>query len=784
MFRFGSKRPRQGAGVSACLVGMLLVLCGPAAGPVLADETGSIEGVVSTHDGDPAPGALITLVEGRRVVVSDERGTFRFEGITPGLYHLRMAKQGVGQAVAAVTVSAGEAARVERTLHLEIHREEITVTASPSARLASEVFQPVAVITGEDLDLQMQATLGETLAEEDGVSSTWFGPGASRPVIRGLGADRTRIVERGIEVGDASGISPDHAVSIDPAGAERIEIVRGPATLLYGGGAVGGVINVIDQRIPTKVPVRPVVGAVRGTLGSVADERSGAVDLRGGGGNWAWSAGATRMDADDYETPAPAESDSEEPFTGVLENSAVEVTSYRVGATRLWGRSYLGLSAGRYDTTYGVPGHGHHHEHGEEPVFGHVILLAEEEEEEETVSIDLEQNRLDLEGRFALGPGWLEAVEVRGGHTDYEHVELEGSEVGTRFESDGWELRTIATHRPVGRLTGAIGLQFGSSDLQAFGEEAFLQPTQTDTRALFVYEELALSWSTVMFGARFEQQDVAGRIEDAAYDRDFSGLSASAGLTTPLGGNLKLAASLSRAVRLPRSEELYSFGEHAATRSFEIGDPNLDEEMAHGFELSLRRDGTRFDGEVNVFVQRFDDFIYARPIDGSGVMADVPVYLYSQDDAEFQGFEAHADVELLHSAGHRLALEIGAEYVRAERRRDGEPLPFIPPLGTTLGLHYRGTRWWGSATVETTSDQDRVFCETGAPEEACETATDGYSRIRAALGVRLSSGKVGHELVLRGRNLGDRFARVHTSRLKDVAPLPGRDLSLIYRVSF
>lgn len=751
--------------------------------PTLADDSGVLRGTVVNSAGAPSPKARVRVVEARRLATTDDSGAFVFEGLAAGRYHLEASSARFGSGVGVVDVAAGGEATITLQLGLEIHREEIVVSARPDAVRTDDAFQPVDVVSTQELAMRMQPTLGETLEQELGVSSTYFGPGASRPVLRGLGADRSRVLEDGIGVGDVSGLSPDHAVSVDPEGAERVEIVRGPATLMFGGGAIGGVINVLDDRIPESMPEGTLSGRASASYGTNADERgfAASVNARVADG-FAIHVGGVKRDADDLEIPGPAERFPEEgeevEDTGTLENSFVESESFTLGASRIWNRGFVGLSYTNYDTLYGIPGHAHEHGEEEEP---EIEVLAEEEG---GVSIDLQQRRWDMKGQIDVSGDFLRAVRLRAGYTDYEHVELEGEEIGTQFFAEGLEMRLEALHQQIGSMRGSFGLQYSDTDLEAIGEEAFLEPAETRQIGAFIFEEVERGDWRFLFGGRYEQQDVKGAYQGVARDESFSGLSASVGAARTLGSAWAATATLSRAVRLPSAEELYSFGEHAATRSFEIGDPDLDEETSYGIDLGLRRTEGRLTGELNLFATRIADFIYERAVDPGELETELPVFAYTQDDAEFTGFELHGDFALFEQPGMRIALDVTTEYVRAERREDGEPLPFIPPWSSRVGVHVHAERVWGFVEAQRQEEQDRIFCEAGVDPEVCETSTDGFTFVNAGAGVRFFARGVVHELLVRGRNLTDRLGRNHVSRLKDMAPMPGRHVSLTYRIEF
>lgn len=742
------------------------------------DGIGAIAGRVTSAEGEPVAGATVLLAELRRRATTDETGAFRFDAVPPGEYLLEASNDQIGSTVEHVTVTAGgAAAEVAMILDLLVHRDEIVVTASPDARSRYEIAQPTGVLNEEELARRLQPTLGETLSQEPGVTSTFFGQGSSRPVIRGLGGDRIRVLEGGLGTGDASTTSPDHAVSVDPLTAERIEVLRGPATLLYGSSAIGGVVNVIDNRIPEHVPDQALGGTVDLHGGTVSDERSGGASLQGGAGRFAWHVDLLRREAGDYEIPGFAESEAlrraegehgEEhaQASGILPNSAVDTESAGVGASYIGETGFFGLSVSGLDSLYGIPGgHHHHHHEGEEG--------EEQEEEEAPVRVDLEQRRWDLRGGTTRPFGIFSGASLRFGVSDYEHRELEGEETGTVFTNESWEGRVELLQRRFGALSGSVGLQALNRDFAAVGEEAFVPPSETDSLALFAFEELTRGDWRFQFGARYETQDVAAETADG--DRSFDGVSGSLGLVWQPGADgYSLGVSLARSTKLPNAEELFSNGPHLATNAFEIGDPDLGRETSLGLDLTFRKTTGRVSGEVTLFNNRFDDFIYERR---TGEEEDgLPVFRFVQDDAEFYGAELEGVIQLLHGEPHHLDVELGADFVRAELRETGEPLPRIPAERFRLGLHYRDDRFDARVEGLRVGRQDRVA--------AGETPTAGYTMVNATFGYRFFKPRAVFDVLLRGTNLTDEEARNHVSFLKDVVPMPGRDFSLSLRTTF
>jgi len=741
-----------------------------------ADDRTELTGIVLDAAGDPVSGAEVSLPELRRTVLTDSGGRFEFTALPPGEYLLSVSSRRSGSAVHRAATGP---THVEVILDKLVHAEGITVTASGVARGLTEVAQPVDVLGGEDLMLRRQSSLGETLAQQPGVNASSFGQGASRPVIRGLGADRIRILENGLDTGDVSSIGPDHAVSMDPLAAEQIEVVRGPAAVLWGANAIGGVVNIIDGRVPDRPATAPVAAALEFELGSNADKRSGAVKLDGGAGRFAWHADLYARDQDDYSSPAkrPVEEDEhhdeplkeehnhEEYETGTVENSWAEAAGATLGGSYVTDSGFIGLAIGGYQTEYGIPGHHHHHE--EEPV----VLKQEHDNEEAGVYADLEQRRVDLHGQLDDPFAHFSAVRLSAGWRDYRHDEIEGDELGTRFDNEWTEARLDLVNESILGFDGTLGLQFVNREFAAAGEEAFVLPTDTTKVGAYIFEQTQTDPVGFQFGIRFDREE-ARSSDPNLPDRDFSTWTGSVGVVWDFLDHWGLTVGFNRPERAPTPEELYSNGPHAATAAYEIGDPWLESETGQGFELSLRAEYERFEATLSAFATRYDSFIFlaetGEEIDGFEVLR------FSQTDTEFTGVELHGHFEILHTGSSHLHLGFSYDVVEAEFRSTGDPLPRIPPQRGRLALVYMNDRidvrlegWW-------VDEQDRITEH--------ETATPGYETLNASFAYKIFAGKLVHELVLRGRNLTDEAAYNHVSFLKVAAPLPGRDVALIYRL--
>ena len=668
--------------------------------------------------------------------------------------------------------------------------DEIVVTASPLARTQQETIIGTSILDGEDLERRLENSIGEILRREPGVSSTFFGPGASRPIIRGLGGDRIRVLDAGIGSIDASATSPDHAVAVEPATAERIEIVRGTSMLLYGSSAAGGVVNVFNGRIPSEAPEDGFDGALR-IGGSTVDsgaEAAGGFDVKlgdFGDGALVFHGDGFYRDAEDYDIPGFAESarlraleeaeggeeeeEEEEEVFGTVENSFFETKGGSAGLSYVFANGFFGVSATAIDTEYGVPG-GHGHEEGEEE--------EEEEEEEGGVSIDLQQRRLDLNGEIEADFLLFQKAKIRVGYADYEHAEVEPSgEVGTLFTNEGWEgrIELVDKTRSFGasELNGAVGIQYRNRDFSAVGEEAFVPPTTTDQFGVFAVKELSTGLFRFELGGRYE--NTTHTVVETGVERSFDGFSVSGGVGMTPNEQWFVGANVFRTERAPSTEELFSNGPHLATDAFEIGDPTLDEEKALGVEATIRYATERFAATVNGFYTSYDDFIFEAP---TGDEEDgLPVFQFFAEDAAFRGFEAQVKAELFQMGAFDIHADAAVDYVRATTDAVGnDNLPRIPPFSGLFGVEAKSVHADFRAELEYAGDQDNVT--------EFELPTDGYTLFNFFATVRPFPETSGLSIQLAAKNLTNEDARLHTSFLKDVAPLPGRNFRISLRGEF
>jgi len=685
---------------------------------------------------------------------------------------------------ASLTLTCLLAAPAALAQHVDL--EEVIVTASPLRVGATDLVQAAVVLSGEELSRRVSTSLGETLAGQPGMTASFFGPRASRPIIRGLAGERVLMLQNGVGALDVSNLSPDHSVGIEEILADQVEVLKGPSTLLYGSGAVGGVVNVVDGRIPTPdLEGWSGVGELRGE--SVDDELSAAGRVDGRTGSIGLHAHGYYRETDDYDIPGYAWSkaarreaieEGEEPdlTRGVVRNSDSETTGGALGLSWFGEGVMAGLSWGRHETNYGLPGPGEHAHEGEEdhPADdGAVAVLAAGDEalaEEESIRIDQTQDRLDFKAEWTELGGLVDNVLLRAAYNDYRHQELEGSEVGTQFDQDGIDLRVHVGHAPLAGWAGTLGMQYTGTDLEAEGDEAYVPPSQTDAYSLFLIERQRFDRLTVDLGGRLEWQEIA--TESAARDYDDTAFTLAAGLLWSFDEALTGAAQLTRSERHPQAAELYADGPHLAVGRYEIGDDRLRTETATTLDLGLRREG-RVHWHVSLFYSDFSDYIYADP---TGAEEDgLPVYEYLQGDAEFYGLEAEIEFPLLESEAASLQGRLGADSVRG-KLSDGGNLPQIPPVRLLAALEYDRGKLHAGIDLQWFDDQTRTARD--------ETPTDGGTLLGAEVSYHWDALAPGLLVFLRASNLLDEELRRHSSPLKDYLPLPGRSVLLGIRAGF
>lgn len=680
--------------------------------------------------------------------------------------------------------------------------EVIEVVGLPWHASTLESAQPVSVLEGEALARRQASTLGETLSRQVGVHTNYFGPVASSPIIRGLSGPRVLITQNGLDAGDASRVGPDHLVTTEASTAEQIEVLRGPSTLFYGSGAIGGVVNIVDGRVPQETDV---TGQWHLKHDDVADEDLVSGSVSGGLGSWAGHIDGFWRESNDYRIPVPAEAHDEDHEHAEdeahgetrLDNSAYRGKGLNLGTSYLLDNGFIGVSVGRLERTYGIPGHSH----------GDLSEALD-------VYADLEQDRAQLHSELSFDHAWFSALNTRLGYTDYHHAEIENGEALTTFANESYEARAELFHQPVAQWRGAWSVQYKHQDFEAVGAEAFTPPAVTESLALAWMEERHFGPVLLQLGARAERVELqADRVtvpmeEDdsllAVYsvDQTFEPFSLSAGAVWDFTPGYNLGLSVSRAQRAPSSAELYSFGPHIGTSSYEVGAlyelhteseghfhaeisaADVELETSNNLDITLRKLSGDFGFTLNAFYNQMDDYSYlaATGLEAESGHADdhdhdhgdeegLPVYRYAIEDATLYGLEGQFSWQL--APAWQLLL-IG-DYTRAELD-GGEPLPRIPPLRAGLELNYELEGWRASLGAERYFEQDRVA--------DLETVTPGYTLVDAELGYDWELSRQTVTFYVQGRNLTDEEARPHTSFIKDKAPLPARSFAVGLRSQF
>ncbi|KFG91765.1 TonB-denpendent receptor precursor [Sphingobium herbicidovorans NBRC 16415] len=681
-------------------------------------------------------------------------------------------------------------------------RADIIVTALIPRR-QGDILSGTSVISGAELTRSLRPTIGETLAHLPGVSATSFGPNASRPVLRGFQGERVRILTDGIGSFDVSNTSVDHAVAINPLTADRIEILRGPSALLYGSSAIGGVVNVIDSRIPRRIPDEPIHVDGIATYGSAADERTvaGEIEVPLGGGLVAHADGSyTRtgnLRTGGYILAAPlraiaANSDEEEiredgRLRGKLPNTAAETWEVAGGLAYVGDRGNLGFSVSHSENRYGVPSridvteadhdHDDDHDHDHEEEHGH---------SHEDVTLAMRQTRADLRGEVAVNGGFIDSIRLRAGWASYRHDEIEpDGEIGTTFRNQSMESRLELIQSRRGNWDGASGVQYFTRRFSANGEEKFLPKNDTEQLGFFTLQSVDLGDTRLEAGARYEKTKLRSAPDAdlfiAAQRRNFDAFSASVGASQQIVPGWRLGLNLARTERAPSAEELFARGNHAGTQAFELGDPSFGLEKSWGVEGTLRGRGDGYNLSLSAYHNWFNGYIYDAIVDDSVCMAanggaelEFPCFQYAQADARYWGFEAEASVKLGQIGRYAVNLDGVADYVRATITGSG-PAPRIPPLRLLGGLELQDDRLTLRGEVEHSFAQDRIA--------ATETRTGGFTLVNASLSFKPFSGNDRTSITVSANNIFDVETRRHASVLKDYAPLAGRDIRVTARLS-
>lgn len=745
--------------VVSCLIALGTIV--GSATPGAAQGGTTLSGTVTQGDtGLPMAGALVVIDELRLETRTAEDGTYRFEKVPPGAYHVGVRAEGYTTRRTEVRVGT-EPAKLDLAIEFDLHFAEV-LSVSPNPRPQFESYQPTSVLAAQDLARQLDSTVAGTLQAEPGIAMRSFGAAPARPVIRGLDGDRVVVLEDGQRMGDVSSQSGDHGVPINPAAAQKIEVVRGPATLLYGANAIGGLVNVITDQIPSE-RIAGSSGNFTFDMGTNGGQAGGAGDVHVGNGQWAFHFGGSGQRQGNYSTPE-----------GEVENTQSRMATASVGGAWTGEHSYVGTSYGYTDSKYGIP-----------------IV------EEGDVRLTPRRHAFNIRAGGSALPGFLQSYRATLGVRRYEHEELHGAEVGTRFDNDTLEGEVLLSHRKTAGLLGSVGGWLLNRQFVATGEEALSPPVDQNSVAGFLYEEVAWTHATLQFGGRLDHTRY--QPDGGLPQRSFTEWSSSVGLLyrpQVANDNLVIVGSFARAARAPALEELYFFGPHIGNFAFEIGDPTLESEIALGVDLAVRARGRRFEGELTFFRNRIDNYIFRNPIseeefeereeefddrfgvvhepdeDGHEHETDLPFVEFAGRDSTLWGVEFHGDLKIT----QEWTAEITYDFVRGSLADTGEPLPRIPPYRGIVGLRYQRNGFQAGAGVTAAAAQERVFGE--------ELPTDGYVTLRLNAAYSFVRGRVLHGITARLENATNELYRNHLNYLKEELPEIGRTFKVVYTVGF
>lgn len=802
----------------------LLVMGILASQSALAAEK-NLSGVITDDNGQPLEGVEVHLRTQNLSTTTDASGKFTFEDLEEGRYVLDIKGGSEGHINRSVRHDG-----TDKSISLTPENAEVLViTGNPLEHSSLEMASPAVIISGEELVRNRGANIGETLAQTPGINLSSFGAGAGRPVIRGQQGNRVTVLSNNSSTQDASNASPDHWIAAEPLLAERVEVLKGPATLLYGGGAVGGAVNVVDNRIPQHLTDGIEGGLEARVADSATGERSTVGTVTASAGNFAFNLDAFKSETDDYEIPGYAESaglraqeghdhgheeheeheehgeheeELAEEFGGILNNTRTDTEGGSFGLSYIGDKGFIGASYTEFERSYGLPGHSHAHEeeHDHEEEHGHEDEH-DHEEEHGDVFLDLKQKRYGLKGQLNDPFAGFQALKLNYSKTDYEHQEIEGDEISTRFTNDAQELRLEAVHSSWNGWQGAFGIHLTESDFLAAGAETFIPASNTKNYGVFWLEEIdSGNWHTEL-GIRFDKQkiSVAGVEEFGGAERSEDAYSFAAGTVWHMNENWSLPMNFAHAQRLPSVEELYSnagrhedeYVPHLATFSIEVGDENLDKETANNIDIGLRYHTDEVHASLSLFHNQVSDYIYLAHHDHEHdheheeghdehdheehAESEFPIFEFTQNDATFTGLEAEVDWTFGYQGDSYWKAGVFADYTRATLDSGGY-LPRTPAkrLGGNLGF-VQGDLSADFAVIKA-YDQNQVAED--------ELPTEGYTLVNMSVGYNVYFDNADLLLFLKGENMGDEVIRDHASFLKDRTTRAGRTFSAGFRLTF
>ncbi|WP_057832687.1 TonB-dependent receptor [Colwellia sp. TT2012] len=789
----------------------------------------SLSGVVLNKQGQAIYNARVKLANGTQQVRSNAQGRFTFTDVKQGVFELHISARNYGHSNQQIIVKEQDVIDLKVVLSASV-MEIIDVYVTPLHSSLIESALPINVLSADELKMKQAATLGETLKNEVGVHSSYYGPVASTPIIRGLDGPRVLITQNGLDVGDASRIGPDHVVATETSTATQIEVLRGPATLFYGSGAIGGVVNVVDERVP-----RSTDDQIDYLLqyNDVSNELQGSINIQTGRDNIAFHLDGFWRDSKDYKLAGEADSheeehqavdgEDEEHGKARLENSASTASGATFGTSYLLDDGFIGFSYGFMSRDYGIPGHSHEGEHADE----HTQPLTLSASQDSGVYAKMQQDRWQVLGEYNFAENFISKVGTKFAYSDYQHQEIESGLVGTTFSNKSTEARIDLFHRDFSGWQGAWTIHYKASDFKALGEEAFSPPAKSAMFAAAWLEEKHFGPVLLQLGARIEQVTIDADDSLIGFEeghelhhepihnehhqtlvsferQSFTPISASAGLVWDYQSGYNLGFSLALSQRAASSGELFSFGPHIGTNTFEVGamfavhqeGDEIQVELAEQVprvETSLNLDVTlrKFNGDfgyvISAFYNRIDDYYYQKNTglffveehehthaDDHEDESGLPILVYQQADVHMYGAEA----EFVYQVSSAVKTSLIADYIRARLVDNDEKgnLPRIPPMRLGVIVNYQADNFASELSVS------HYFEQTDIAE--LETTTDSYTMVDAHVNYYIAG--VGDDLTLylKGQNLTNEHARVHSSFIKEIAPLPGRNFSIGIRGSF
>ena len=711
--------------------------------PALGQPGASLKGTVTLGEsGKPIHNVLITILQLKRTVGTDEQGNYEFQNLPPGRYDVTAHLDRVPDIVRKAEVAAGSTTTLDFRVELGGLREEVTVTATGTEQAVSSSIQSVEVIGSIDLAKKSTVSLGESLDGELGISKRSFGPGTARPVIRGFDGDRVLVLQDGNRIGGLGFESGDHAEPINVLTVERIEVVKGPATLLYGSNAIGGVVNAVTGHDSAHKGVNGYIAAIGSTNGR---QSAGSGGIEYGTEKWLFWGNGGGQRSGDYTTPL-----------GRVRNSFSREHNVSAGVGYYPAKGFVSFNYTFDKRRYGIP-------------------FDAELEDPEVVFLNPRRHSFEFKGGFREGSSFLEAGTFSVQYNNYKHAEINSftNEVGTAFKNNTFLFQGIFDQKKRGKLSGRFGVWGSHRDFAASGDEALAPPTKQNAFAVFGLETLDFERASIQFGGRLENNRYTPTEtpqRGVLPDRSFTGFSAAIGIRVPTWTGGALVANYSHSFRAPSLEELYNDGPHPGNLAFEIGDPNLKRELGNGLDFGLRHSSNRLRFEANGFFYHISNFVFLAPT--GDVEDDLIVAEYRQAATRYAGTEARVDAQL-HPA---VWVNLGADYVNAELTSTGTPLPRIPPFRVRTGLEIRYKGLLLNPEVVMAQDQNRLFPN--------ETRTAGYAVFGLSGSYLIAQQHAAHIISFNAFNLGDRLYRNHLSFIKEFAPEMGRGLRVTYTFRF